>query len=44
MTELLAALQPLDWVVAGAAAIALYVLVDMWVKSGPPLPAADAGE
>lgn len=42
--ELLATLQPLDWVVAGAAAVALYVLVDMWAKGAPPVPAADAGE
>lgn len=26
------ALDPLDWLVAGAAAVSLYVLVDMWIR------------
>jgi hypothetical protein len=40
-------LGPLDWVVAGAAAVSLYVLVDMWIKERrgwAPAPAEDAGE
>jgi hypothetical protein len=34
------ALQPLDWVIAGAAAVSLYVLVDMWIREqhGAPAP------
>lgn len=40
------ALEPLDWIVAGAAAVSLYVLVDMWVRErrGVPAPADGAGE
>lgn len=39
-------LDALDWVVAGAVAVSLYVLVDMWLKDrGMPAPAAaDTGE
>lgn len=40
-------LDPLDWLVAGAGAVALYVLVDLWVRDrrgwSPPA-AADTGE
>lgn len=34
----------LDWVVAGAAAVAFYVLGSMWLTSRSPAPAADAKE
>lgn len=40
MNEVLAALTPLDWVVAAAVTVSLYVLVDMWLTPAP----AEAGE
>lgn len=36
-------LTGLDWVVAGAAAVSLYVLASMWLTSRRR-PAADGGE
>ena len=38
------AMQPLDWVVAGAAAVSLYVLVDMWIRERGAPVAADGPE
>lgn len=38
-------MEPLDWVVAGAAAVSLYVLVDMWIRERKvPAPADGPGE
>jgi len=35
------AMEPLDWIVAGAAAVSLYVLVDMWIRERPVAAPAD---
>lgn len=37
-------INALDWVVAGAAAVAFYVLGSMWLTSRHPAPAAEAKE
>lgn len=37
-------LTGLDWVVAGAAAVSLYVLANMWLASRAAAPAADVEE